>query len=215
MYKILIALILISVVPSGFAQPLKEIPLSMKIQTAEESLAIGDYYSALDWFEQAYKDKRDPEIAYKIALLHLTLRDYGRAETQLSRLLSSNLRGVRPPAEAYFYYGQVLKMNGKTREATEAFQKYMTEGKDQEKISMAQNELDGINALDDLNPNKGIAVVNVGTLVNSPFTESSAVQAEDGSLYFISFQKKAPIVQDGKDNDYFSKIYTSIKDKEG
>jgi len=215
MYKILIALILMVVAPSAYSQPLKEIPVSMKIQTAEESLAKGDYYSALDWFEQAYKEKRDPEIAYKIALLHLTLRDYARAETQLSRLLTTNLRGVRPPAEAYFYYGQVLKMNGKTREATEAFQKYMAEGKDQNKISMAQVELDGIKMMDDLNPNKGIAVVNVGTLVNSPFTESSALQAEDGSLYFISFQKKAPIVQDGKDNDYFSKIYTSTKDKDG
>ena len=39
--------------------------------------------------------------------------------------------------------------------------------------------------------------------------------AADGSLYFISFQKKAPIVLDGKDTDYFSKVYTSTKGKDG
>lgn len=215
MYKSLITSLLLSIGSWSLAQPLKEIPISMKIQTAEDRLASGDYYNALDWYEQVYKEKRDPEIAYKIALLHLTLRDYARSETQLSRLLNSNLKGVRPPAEAYYYYGQVLKMNGKTREATEAFSKYITDGKDQNLITLAQNEIDGISKMSGFNANKGIAVVNVGTLVNSTFTESSPVMSADGSLYFISFQKKAPIVLDGKDNDYFSKVYTSAKDKDG
>lgn len=215
MYKPLITSVLLSFGCWALAQPLKEIPISMKLQTAEERLASGDYYNALDWYEQVYKEKRDPEIAYKIALLHLTLRDYARAETQLTRLLTTNLRGVRPPAEATYYYGQVLKMNGKTREATEAFTKYIAEGRDQNLVTLAQNELDGINKMTSFNANKGIAVVNVGILVNSTFTESSPVMAADGSLYFISFQKKAPIVLDGKDNDYFSKVYTSVKGKDG
>ncbi|MBL0109516.1 MAG: hypothetical protein IPP42_01060 [Saprospiraceae bacterium] len=35
-------------------------------------------------------------------------------------------------------------MNGKTREATEAFSKFITRGQDQNMITLAQNELDGI-----------------------------------------------------------------------
>ncbi|MGB2847873.1 MAG: hypothetical protein WBB93_09920, partial [Saprospiraceae bacterium] len=174
MYRVLILIFLFAFSGSLLAQPLREIPLSMKILTAEESLAKGDYYNALDWYEQVYKEKRDPEIAYKIALLHYTLRDYARAETQLTRLLTSNLKGVRPPAAAYYYLGMVQKMNGKTREATEAFSKFITEGKDQNMITLAQNELDGIEQMGNLATNKGIAVVNVGTIVNSPFTESNA-----------------------------------------
>lgn len=199
----------------SFGQPLREIPLTMKIQTAEESLAKGDYYNALDWYEQVYKEKRDPEIAYKIAMLNYTLRDYAHSETQLNRLLTSNLKGVKPPAEAYYYFGQVLKMNGKTKDAKDAFSTFIVEGKDQNLISLAQIEIDGIDQMNNLNPNKGIAVVNVGTLVNSPFTESSPILSSDSTLYFISFQKKAPIVLDGKDNDYFSKVYTSSKTKDG
>ncbi|MBK6389814.1 MAG: DUF1573 domain-containing protein [Saprospiraceae bacterium] len=215
MYRVLILIFLFAFSGSLLAQPLREIPLSMKILTAEESLAKGDYYNALDWYEQVYKEKRDPEIAYKIALLHYTLRDYARAETQLTRLLTSNLKGVRPPAAAYYYLGMVQKMNGKTREATEAFSKFITEGKDQNMITLAQNELDGIEQMGNLATNKGIAVVNVGTIVNSPFTESNAVLSSDNTLYFVSFQKKAPIVQDGKDQDYHAKIYTSAKTKDG
>jgi hypothetical protein len=52
-------------------------------------------------------------------------------------------------------------------------------------------------------------------IVNSPFTESNAVLSSDNTLYFVSFQKKAPIVQDGKDQDYHAKIYTSAKTKDG
>ena len=99
-------------------------------------------------------------------------------------------------------------MNGKTRESKEALSKYIVDGKDQNLITLAQNEIDGIDQLEMLNPNKGIAVVNVGTLVNTPQTESSPVLSADSSLYYISFQKKTPIVLDGKDNDYFAKVYT-------
>ena len=60
-------------------------------------------------------------------------------------------------------------------------------------ITLAQNELDGIEQMGNLSTNKGIAVVNVGTIVNSPFTESNAVLSSDNTLYFVSFQKKAPI----------------------
>lgn len=215
MYRFLIILSLFAASFSSSAQPVRGTPLPMKIKTAEESLAVGDYYNALDWYEQVYKEKRDPEIAYKIAMLNYTLRDYAKTETQLQRLLTSTLKGIRPPAEAYYYYGDVLKRNGKTKEATEAFSKYIAEGKDQNLISLAQNELDGITQMKDLIPNKGIAVVNVGSLVNSPFTESNAVMDPDSTLYFVSFQKKAPIVQDGKDNTYHSKIYTSNKGKDG
>ncbi|MEP7320576.1 MAG: DUF1573 domain-containing protein [Saprospiraceae bacterium] len=211
MYRLLIFIALFVTSLDIMAQPLRGTPLSMKIQTAEESLAVGDYYNALDWYEQVYKEKRDPEIAYKIALLNLTLRDYVKTETQLQRLLASTLKGVRPPAEAYYYYGQVLKMNGKTREATDAFTKFITESKDQQLISLAQNEIDGISQIGSMVQNKGIAVVNAGNLINSPFTESDAIMSSDSILYFVSFQKKAPIVLDGKDNTYHSKIYSSTK----
>jgi peptidoglycan-associated lipoprotein len=198
-----------------YGQPVREIPLSKMIQTAEKSLENGDYYNALEWYEKVYKEKREPEYAYTIAMLHYTLRDYGRAETQLGRLLTTNLKGVRPPAEASYYYGQALKMNGKTREAKEAFTRFILEGKDQQLITRAGIEIEGIDQIDRLLPNKGIAVVNAGTLVNTPFTEASALLSRDSLLYFVSFQKKAPIVLDGKDNDYFAKIYTSKKNKEG
>ena len=60
------------------AQPLDEVPVHMMIETAEASLAIPDYYTALEWYENAYKETRDPEIANKIATLQIKLRDARR-----------------------------------------------------------------------------------------------------------------------------------------
>lgn len=215
MQKKLVVVILLLFSNAMIAQPLREIPVGRKIIAAEEAISSGNYYKALELYDEVYKEKRDPVIAYKIAMLNYTLRDYARTETQLQRLLTSNLKGIRPPSEAYYYYGMVLKMNGKTRESKEALSKYIVDGKDQNLITLAQNEIDGIDQMEALNPNKGIAVVNVGTLVNTPQTESSPILSADSALYYVSFQKKTPIVLDGKDNDYFSKVYMSTKTKEG
>ncbi len=215
MYRILIVTLIVSTFHFLSAQPIRDIRVSDRIKAAETSRAEGDYYNALEQYELAYKEKRDPELSYNIAMMQYWLRDYGRSETQLLRLLTSNLKGLKPPAEAYYYYGKTLKFNGKTREATEALSKYIAEGQDQNLITLAQNDIDGIDQMGTLNPNKGIAVVNVGTLVNTTFQEANASMSLDSALYFVSFQKKAPIVLDGKDNDYHAKIYTSTKSKDG
>lgn len=214
MYRILIIISLLTIYTFSNAQPIRGYRVKDRVEAAEKAIAEGNYYQALDQYEEAYKQQKDPEFAYKIALLNLTLRDYVKTETQLSRILATTVKGSKPPAEAYYYLGQALKMNGKTKEATDAFTQYIAEGKDQNLITLAQNELDGIKAIPNLPLNKDISVVNAGTLINTPFTESNAV-LHDSTLYLISFQRKTPIVLDGKDNQYHAKIYTSVRGKDG
>ena len=69
------------------AQPLDEVPVHMMLETAEASMAIPDYYTALEWYENAYKETRDPAIAVKIADLQIKLRDFVRAERWLERIV--------------------------------------------------------------------------------------------------------------------------------
>src|SRR6188474_1571597 len=78
------------------AQPLDEVPVYMMIETAEASLAIPDYYTALEWYENAYKETRDPEIANKIATLQIKLRDYLKAERWLEKIVEKD-QGVNYP----------------------------------------------------------------------------------------------------------------------
>lgn len=57
----------------------------MMIETAENSLARADYYTALEWYENVYKETRDPDIAVKIADLQIIIRDFLRAEKWLEK----------------------------------------------------------------------------------------------------------------------------------
>ena len=62
------------------AQPFKEVTVEMMIETAEASMEIPDYYTALEWYENAYKEEKNPDVAMKIADLQIKIRDFLRAE---------------------------------------------------------------------------------------------------------------------------------------
>src|SRR6185503_7871482 len=85
------------------AQPLDEVPVYMMLETAEKSMAIPDYYTALEWYENAYKETRNPDIAYKIAGLEVKIRDFARAERWLEKIVEKD-QGVKYP-DAVFLYG--------------------------------------------------------------------------------------------------------------
>jgi hypothetical protein len=51
--------------------------------------------------------------------------------------------------------------------------------------------------------------------VNYSYTDASPFLASDGKLYFASMRTKEIITLDGKEGDYYLKIYTSDKGKDG
>src|SRR3990170_4575192 len=95
-YKFFFLVVLIISASQAFAQPVKEVPVHMMIETAEASLAIGDYYTALEWYENAYKEVRDPNVAMIIAELQIKIRDFIRAERWLERIVEKD-QGVNYP----------------------------------------------------------------------------------------------------------------------
>ncbi len=69
------------------AQPVNEVPAYMHIEVADERFEQGDYYNALEQYEEAYKQERDDQLALKIADLHYRLRDFKRAGRWYSRII--------------------------------------------------------------------------------------------------------------------------------
>ncbi|MDH3648517.1 MAG: hypothetical protein OEQ53_02485, partial [Saprospiraceae bacterium] len=115
MKSIIIVLVLSCVAIGAYAQPLTEIPYEYKLEAAEESFAKKDYYNAVDWFEQCYKETRELDLAQKIGFCHLKLRDYRRAERWYKRVVQKDEEVLYPQAQ--FDYGRLLKYNAKYDDA--------------------------------------------------------------------------------------------------
>ena len=170
------------------AQPVKEVPVYMMIETAEASLLIPDYYTALEWYENAYKETRDPEIANKISTLQIKLRDYVRAEKWLEKIVEKD-QGVNYPY-AVFQYAQVLKVNGKYQESIDAFNFYAGLNVSDSLLALADNEVAGIQLAVKSKPPIDLVVKNVGKSVNYSYTDASPWLGMDGNLYFASLRTR-------------------------
>ena len=195
------------------AQPVKEVPVYMMIETAEASLLIPDYYTALEWYENAYKETRDPEIANKISTLQIKLRDYVRAEKWLEKIVEKD-QGVNYPY-AVFQYAQVLKVNGKYQESIDAFNFYAGLNVSDSLLALADNEVAGIQLAVKSKPPIDLVVKNVGKSVNYSYTDASPWLGMDGNLYFASMRTRELITLNGKEGDYYLKIYNSKPGKDG
>ncbi|MEO7906392.1 MAG: OmpA family protein [Saprospiraceae bacterium] len=195
------------------AQPVTEVPVYMMIETAEASMLIPDYYTALEWYENAYKETRDPEIAVKIADLQIRLRDFVRAERWLENIVEKD-QGEKYPTTV-FQYGQILKINGNYQGAIDAFNHYAGLNVNDSLLALADNEVAGIQLAMASKPPIDLVVENAGRTINSAYTDSGPFLGRDGKLYFASFRRKDLIVLDGKEGDYYFKIYVSEPEDDG
>ncbi len=195
------------------AQPLDEVPVYMMIETAEASLLIPDYYTALEWYENAYKETRDPEIAVKIATLQIKLRDFGRAERWLEKIVEKD-QGAQYPFSV-FQYAQVLKVNTKYQESIDAFNFFAGLNVGDSLLALADNEVAGIQLAVKSKPPIDLVVKNVGKSVNYSYTDASPWLGPDGNLYFSSMRTRELITLNGKEGDYYLKIYSSTPEEDG
>jgi len=196
------------------AQPIRTSTPDALVKEGEERLAENDYYNALSSFETAYKDKdtRDNELAYKIASLHLMLRDYSKAEKWYKRVVNRKYRKSTNPylPDARFTYGRILKMNGMYMEAIEELRLFISEAEDVKKIEMAKVELAGAQLARDMQEEKGMSVVNAGKKVNSKYPEYSPAIIGN-QMYYTAMRADDVIVLDGKTKDYHAKVFTSSR----
>ena len=199
-----------------FAQPINSSSPEQKLVAVETALANGDNYNALELLEEIYKDDRQLKYIYQIAGLHLSLRDYERAERWYSRIVNRKSRREPNPymPEARFIYGQVLKLNGKYQEAISELGLYISESENIDNIPKAKKAIEGAQMALEMDPDTKISVINAGPNVNSRYSEYSPQLVGD-KLYFTSFMRKKVLVLDGKENDYHSKLYVSSRQGDG
>jgi peptidoglycan-associated lipoprotein len=202
---------------SAVAQPLNRPTYAMMINTAEEQMEKKDYYRALEWYEKAYEESKDRELAIIIADLNYMLRDYGDAERWYSRALRPSKKVKDVPEEKRFEYARSLKMTGKYDEAIEQFDSFIKKTSDPVRKEIAELEKIGCEFARVAKQQDGLTITNAGKEVNTKTSEYSPFITNDlKELYFTSFQTDDVIEVDEKNADgYQAKIYKSTRTDKG
>lgn len=193
------------------AQPINKPTYDKTLQLAKELEAKGDYYNALEKYEEAYDESQDKNLNYTIAMLQYRLRDYKRAERVFKRVM-------RKEADKYpdirYYYGLSLKANEKYDEAITELQQFINETSDEKLKEFAEIELTGAEMGQELPPRLDVAVATLGKNVNTKSSEYSPTL--DGStLYYTTFNADDVIIVNEDTEDYQVRIYQSERDDEG
>ena len=205
-------LILLFCLHSIYAQPLREVTYKMMLETADNSFDIEDYYNAAEWYEKAYKEQKDKDIAIKVAQCNYYMRDYKRALSWYKRVISRDKSGFY--ANYKLEYGKVQKMMGEYSDAYQTLSEFIAETDDDERRKEAALIANGIAKSSEFEENVDAIIKPVHKNVNSPSSESGPIMFED-KLYYSSLNRKDEIVYDGNtEGQTMFKIFTSqINDK--
>lgn len=204
-------LFLIAVATLGFgaahAQPINRATPEALLKAAEESELEGNLYGALQTYEDIFDETKDKAVLVKIAQLNYRLRDYEKAERNFSRLVLRDRKGEY--TELKYWYAMAMKQNGKYAEAIDAFNEYISSGADEKLKAAAKIEIAGAEqARKAPKQPDNLLIANAGKKVNRPQTESTP-NAVQGTLYFAALPNKEEVTLDGKEDDWYSKIFTA------
>lgn len=166
----------------------------MKI-LGDRSFENGDYFLASEYYQKALeKDAADGELNFKLAECYRNFFDYDKAETYYKLALDQD---TEKKTTARFFYALMLKTNGKYIKARDEFEYFIAEytpaSTDDNYPELALLHYNGcVLALDELKkPIRDYQFENVGTPVNSPYSEYAPVVFEnDSSIYLTSARVK-------------------------
>ena len=195
------------------SQPITANTRDDMVETADTALSGNNYFNAIEWYEKAYKEERDPSIALTIADLYVLTRNYDRAESWYKRILRRDKDGEL--VDLRYDYGKALKAQGKYNEALNEFNMVISLTEDDRLKEEAQRELDGIMKLGEFADNIDAVIRYGGNNINSASGDFSPRLYEDGTLYYASFARRKEIILDGSEEDYHVKIFTARKNDKG
>jgi outer membrane protein OmpA-like peptidoglycan-associated protein/tetratricopeptide (TPR) repeat protein len=189
------------------AQPLNASRPEYMLQVAEEKFEAKDYVNALDFYNKYYEATKDRTVLYKTGLADMYLKDYTKAESNFSRSLQrTKSASVETNEDARLYLGMMQKMNDKYDEAVVTLEEYIKTAKDDAKIARAKTELEGAKLAMRMKENPKLMLENLGTKVNTGNSEYSP-SVSGSMLYFAALRDGKITLIDGKEGDFYAKIY--------
>lgn len=195
----------------GFQQ-LSAQPMSIdKLDAANKELAKKEYYTALEWYLDAYEDgedniQEDVTVIHNIAMLYSTLRNYRRSASWYKKLIKADKNGKYPNAN--YHLGYALKIDKKYDAAIAAFDAFIASSSDDAMKEMAEIQKAGVKlaqTLPDADPE--ISIENKSTRAfSSAYTEWSPFYVNESEMYYTSLKSDKVVYRKG---DHFKRMYKS------
>ena len=188
---------------------------------ADQQYQKGDYYYALDYYQQALVlDPENLDLVWKIAETNKAYKDYVQAEKYYATVYTKDEDGERYP-DALLNYALMQKQNGKYKEALEHFKtakKMASEDKSTYRYKKAAQEVESTNwALKQMKigPDLGIQIHSLGENINSYDAEFGHT-IHDGLLYFSSLKADSmnEEIQEVYSPHYHTALYEVNMEKE-
>lgn len=196
-----------------YSQPIKSVKFEVMLKTADDCIEAGDYYNALEWYGNAYKEVKSEDVALSMAFSYYKMRDFANAERWYERVLDKDKDHIF--IDDRYAYGRVLRSQGKFVKAREQFDVLMNLSDDDALKRLAQLEITGIDQMNQLEANRDVFIGFISEDINSGSGEYSPNEYDEKTLYFSSFNARKEIVLDGKEKAYHAKIYSAAKGSKG
>ena len=111
----------------GLLLMLTSCSINSRIQKADKKFELGEYYSAGEMYRSIYpripakkKKKQKAEVAFKMGNSYRLIESNKRAESAYKNAVRYNY----PDSMVHYYYAEVLKSNGKYKEALKQYQEF-------------------------------------------------------------------------------------------
>jgi hypothetical protein len=172
---------------------LGQVKLKDVLAFGDQQFRKGDYYYALDYYQQALKlDPENIDLVWKIAETNRAYKDYVKAEKFYAIVYTKDEDAERYP-DAILFYSLMQKQNGKYKEALEHFKtakKLYSEDKSSFRYKKAAQEVESTNwALKQwkLGPDLGIQLGPMSENINS-YDAEFGHSVQNGKLYFSALK---------------------------
>lgn len=213
MLRYIFAVVFLTFVECLNAQPVTSVTYDVMLETAENALAANDYSNALEWFEEAYRESKDKDLAVKIARLNYVMRNYERAEKGFSRILKRDRDSMYQ--ELHLEHANSLKALGQFQDAYTKYYNYSEVTQDEEGKAEALFQMEGIKKMGEFEQNIDAVIEFAGKKVNYGQAEYSPSYYNDGTLYYGSFGENKAIEIEKNGPSHYVQLYTSSKDDDG
>ncbi len=164
------------------------------LELANDLYGRNSFYNASTFYEKVIRDKPDNvEARYKLADAYRQMRFYVKAEA-LYRFFTPEESKSYPLAP--FYFGLMLKANGKHAEAMTAFQAFIQKpnGAGQHYVDWAKAQLQGCELYSSASNNPDITVKHGGGNINGAYPNFAAIYESDNAIVYSSLASDTAIV---------------------
>jgi tetratricopeptide (TPR) repeat protein len=180
-------------------------------RAGDKALERGDYYSASSYFYSAYvSDATNKEVMYKLADACRLFNDYENAQRYYNKLYAIDKQNEFPLT--IFYLAEMNQRQGYYDEAKKIYMNYVRlHENDSDYFSLkAKREIFNCDhAQIILKDTVKIDVENLGTIINSVYSDFAAQQIDSSGLLYSSLRFENKNKKTAKRNKYISKILHS------